>query len=510
MSSPASVLIGSQSEPAPLPALHLVQARVTGYVHSEALTELAETVYFGLRRLNLRVFYREPPDRPVRLIVFGAHLLNEQQLEALPRDAIVYNSEQVEPESQWIRGAYLRALTQRVVWDYSDENVRRLRQLGAQLVRHVPLGYVPELVRIAPLPEDIDVLFYGSVNRRRQKILEALRERGLNVVTLFGCYGEERDRAIARAKVVLNVHFYTAKIFEIVRVAYLLSNSKTVVAECGPDTHLDPHLRDAMRCVPYEGLVAACVELAGNPGKRAELAERGRRIFAQRSEESILAAALGLTSPQSTPAEESIAERAQTPPAILHLGCGGDLRADCLNLDIDPACRPDAVCDLSSPNLIGGSLVTTRFGRVTLREEMFDSAIAGGIFEGIRDLPTATRNTLRLLRAGGVLEIVVPCDLSHGASQNPRRLRAFNERSWIYYADWHRRFGWLEARFDVVLIELRMSPLGLQLQAAGRTAEEILRTPRAVAGLRLRLRKRYLQESERREALRRQTPAGPP
>jgi hypothetical protein len=49
-----------------------------------------------------------------------------------------------------------------------------------------------------------------------------------------------------------------------------------------------------------------------------------------------------------------------------------------------------------------------------------------------------------------------------------------------------------------------MSPWGLELQRSGRSIEEILRTPRAVDALRVRLRKRYLQESERREAIRRQ------
>lgn len=504
MSSTASVLVESRSERAPLPALHVLQVRPPGYVHSEALTEFAEAVYFGLRRLHLRVFYREPPGCAVRLIVLGAHLLNEQQLDALSSDAIIYNSEQVEPESQWIRGAYLRALTRRVVWDYSAENVRRLRELGAQSVRHVPLGYVPELVRIAPLAEDIDVLFYGSVNPRRQKVLDALRERGLKVATLFGCYGEERDRAIARAKVVLSVHFYPAKIFEIVRVAYLLTNSKAVVAECGPDTHLDAQLREALCGVAYDGLVEACVELVSNAGKRTELAERARRMFAQQPEENILAAALGVTDPEAAPVPVGSARLGQPFPATVHLGCGADPRPDCLNLDIDPACRPDAVCDLSSASLIGASLETTRFGTVTLREEMFEAAIAHQVLEEIRDLPTAMSNVLRLLKAGGVLDIVVPYDLSHGAWQSPRHVRAFNERSWLYYTDWHWHLGWLEARFDVLRLELRMSAFGLELQRTGRSIEEILRTPRAVEALQVRLRKRYLQESERREAMRRQ------
>jgi hypothetical protein len=64
---------------------------------------------------------------------------------------------------------------------------------------------------------------------------------------LAGVYREERDRLIARAKVVLNMHYYDARVFEIVRVSYLLSNEKAVVAECGATTTIEPDIRDAVR-----------------------------------------------------------------------------------------------------------------------------------------------------------------------------------------------------------------------------------------------------------------------
>lgn len=503
MSTTASVAESPFRASAPLPAVHVLQVRPPGYAHADALTEFAEGVYYGLRRLGVRAFYRDAPDCPARAIVFGAHLLDERALEALPADAIIYNSEQVDATSPWLTGPYFRALARRDVWDYSAENVRRLEALGARGARHVPLGYVPELVRIAPAAEETDVLFYGSLNPRRQQIIDALRARGLKVTVLFGCYGEERDRAIARARIVLIVHFYPAKIFEVVRAAYLLSNAKAVVAECGPDTSLDADLGEALCGVPYDGLVDACVELAGDPARRGALAERGQRIFARRREEDILAAALGLTAPAA--AERAAAAQGARPlPATLLVGSGKDYRPECFNVDIDPAWGPDAVCDVSAPTLVGSSLETARFGTVVLREESFELAIAHDVLEHIRDLPTAMTNVLRLLRPGGVFEVLVPYDLSHGAWQDPTHVRAFNERSWLYYTDWHWYLGWKEARFDVVVLSLQMSPLGTELQRAGKGAEEILRTPRAVDALLVRLRKRYLQESERREALRRQ------
>ena len=396
------------------------------------------------------------------------------------------------------------------MWDYSAENARRLTALGAPSVSYVPLGFVPELLRIPAQGEDIDVLFYGSGNPRRHKILEALRARGLRVVALFGAYGEERDRAIARAKVVLNMHFYEAKIFEIVRVAYLLTNGKAVVAEAGPDTDIEADLRETVCGVPYDGLVDACVELVRDEARRAALGERARRVFARRREEDILAGALGVERIRAAShGGASFGTRSppavtRTMPAALHLGSGKDYRADCFNLDINPAWGPDAVCDISSPTLIGSMLETSRFGTLTLREETFEVAIANDVLEHLRDLPTAMTNTLRLLKAGGVFEILVPYDLGHGAWQDPTHVRAFNERSWLYYTDWHWYLGWVEARFDLVSLQVQLSPFGIELQRGGRGTEELLRTPRAVDALQVRLRKRYLQPSERLEALRRQ------
>jgi SAM-dependent methyltransferase len=509
--STTAPLVHNDSDALPVgdAALQVLQIRPPDYVHAEALTELAETVYFGLRRLGIKAFYRDVPDRPARQIVLGAHLLNEHGLNALPPDAIIYNSEQVDRDSPWLQGPYLRALKKRRVWDYNAENAQRLRALGAQSVRYVPVGYVPELQRIPRLPEEADVLFYGSVNERRQKILDALRARGLKLLALFGSYGEARDRAIASAKVVLNMHFYEARIFEIVRAAYLLTNGKAVVAELDPDTKAEADVRDAVYGVSYDRLVDACVELVNDPARREALGERARRVFARRREEDILSSALELGETDAASAPLGPRATAGTPsaralPAILHLGSGKDYREDCFNVDVNPAWGPDAVCDISSPGLIGSTLETARFGNVTLVENSFDVAIANDVLEHISDLSTAMTNALRLLKAGGVFEILVPYDLSHGAWQDPTHVRAFNERSWVYYTDWHWYLGWVEARFDLLSINLRASPFGTELQRAGRSIEELLRTPRAVEHLEVRLRKRYLQESERLEALSRQ------
>ena len=178
-------------------------------------------------------------------MLLGAHLLTANDAALVPSSAVIYNLEQVQLSSGWCSPDYLGLLKRCQVWDYAKRNIASLGKLAlARPAVHVPIGYVPQLTRIPRNPvQDIDVLFYGSVNERRARVLDQLRSRGINTQAVFGVYGAARDSLIARAKVVLNLHFYEASIFEIVRVSYLLANRKAVVAECHDGTEIDRHAR---------------------------------------------------------------------------------------------------------------------------------------------------------------------------------------------------------------------------------------------------------------------------
>ncbi len=187
----------------------------------EGYREVAETVQFGLRRLGYEAVLSEDLARHDHVnIIFGGHMIREEALAQLPARTIFYNLEQV-PANLTDLKVHLRGGFP--VWDYSLRNLAALRRLGATRALHVPIGYVPEMNRIQPaVPQDVDVLFYGGLAPRRTKIIEALRAAGMKVEALEGVYGAMRDRSIARAKVVLNLHALPTAIFEIVRVSYLL------------------------------------------------------------------------------------------------------------------------------------------------------------------------------------------------------------------------------------------------------------------------------------------------
>lgn len=476
-----------------------------GYVHSEGLREVAEVVHYGLLASGYDSILSTRLDEPGRRsILLGAHLLSRFKLERPRPGSILYNLEQIDPESGWIGDGYLALLRGYAVWDYSQHNIARLRQRGVRNLHHVPLGWTPEIGRIAPAAvQDIDVLFYGSVNERRARLLRALQARQVSVKHVFGVYGKERDALIARAKIVLNLHYYESKIFEIVRVSYLLSNGVCVLSEEGSDP-MEKEFAGALRFAPYDGLADACLQLLSDEAARKELGARGRALMQSRPEGEFLKMALEAeavrgVSPEDRPEDDGKDKGtlASPLPGALNIGSGKDWKAEALNLDIQPAWNPDAVYDLNQPLPAGGvELRTERFGTVRLTENHFDIIYAFDVLEHLAGLSAAMSTCLAWLKIGGVLRVNAPYDLSWGAWQDPTHVRAFNERSWLYYTDWYWYLGWDRWRFDLVSLQYMLSPIGKKLHQQGASIEDLTRTPRAVDSMLVDLRKRPLTQAE--------------
>jgi tetratricopeptide (TPR) repeat protein len=258
-----------------------------------AFREVAEGLHYALLALGHDSVLTHRLDLHDRhTIVLGANHLIHYGLE-VPKNPIFYNLEQLGHDSPWMAmPGFVNLFRRYPTWDYSLANIEYLATLGLPRPTHVPIGYVPELTRIAPAAEDIDVLFYGVLNKRRYTVLRELHDRGLRVKWLVGVLGASRDAWIARSKIVLNVHYWDAKIFEIARVSFLLANRRVVVSERGGDPGLERELESGVAFADYDGLVDRCVELLGDEGARRALAERGYQVFSGRDQAAILQRAL--------------------------------------------------------------------------------------------------------------------------------------------------------------------------------------------------------------------------
>ncbi len=469
---------------------HVSIVRPEGYLHSECFREVAEGLVSAFRSLGHEAAMGDSTlDAKATNLVLGAHLLSEAEAFAVPPSTIFYNLEQL--GGAVLPDWYLRLAAKYRIWDYSPLNLARWREVECvEPPVLLEIGFVPELRRIPVAPvQDIDVLFYGSHNERRLKVLRGLEAAGVRVHSVFGVYGAERDALIARARIVLNLHAYATEVFEVVRVSYLVTNAKAVVSEASPDVG---ELAQGVAVFGYEDLVAGCVGLLGDDAARRELELKGERIFARRSQAELLRPVLaGLSDPPVALGGQMQAKR----PRKLNLGSGKDWREDCLNIDVNDYWKPDAVLDISAalPALL--EVQTERFGGFAIEPGCFDEILANDVLEHIPNLTAAMTAALRLLSVGGVFRIQVPYDLAWGAWQDPTHVRAFNERSWLYYTEWFWYLGWTEARFTVQNLEFVLSPIGERLKNTC-SGEDLVRSPRAVDSMRVTLRKQLLTAQE--------------
>lgn len=218
-------------------------------------------------------------------VVIGAHLLQDPKMLLEEPNTVVYNFEQFDTKSGWFNSDYVSLLKSKPYWDYSTANIAAMKKAYPEAqATHVPFAYAPVLdysyVRrdvFRVKPKGIDVLFFGSMNDRRAKVIGQLTDMGLNVQAVFGVYGPELSVLIHRSKVVLNMHYYESSVFEAVRVLPLLASRIPVVSEQSVDDADYGYLKPpfGIQCTTYESLASTCKVLVDDSDARALLADTG-------------------------------------------------------------------------------------------------------------------------------------------------------------------------------------------------------------------------------------------
>ena len=253
------------------------------YPHSDAFWELAELLTYSLRDLeNDVVMCISEIFADRQNILFGAHLLTDFDL---PPSTIIFNTEQLSNGSEkWVQ-RIIDLGKKYIIVDYDDNNIKFLQQNGCKKVHKFQIGFHEKLNRIPHRKhKDIDVLFYGSAKERRRNLLNEISNSGLKVKHLFGVYGAQRDEYISRAKIVLNCHHFEAKIFEIVRVHYLVNNNIPVVSELHPATKIEPFWSSIINGVQFENIAAECKRLSNDESIRKQSSEFAFNKFQEKSQ----------------------------------------------------------------------------------------------------------------------------------------------------------------------------------------------------------------------------------
>jgi acetyltransferase-like isoleucine patch superfamily enzyme len=387
------------------------------YSHSQAFLEVAESFHYGLIALGHDSILTTGVSQDRLHIVFGAILLPSYPLE-LPSNSIIYNLEQLSSDSPWLTPEMLDIFRSFTMWDYSQLNIERFALLGLTNIQHVPIGYISQLSRIEQRPienQDIEVLFYGSMNERRLNIINQLQTVGVKVHTAFDTYGIERDQLIARSKVILNVHFYPAQVFEIVRVSYLLANKKFVISEDAQDSTEVDYFRPGVVFTSYENLVETCVDYLRKPEERLAIAAKGLQLMQQRDQSVYLKLAL---SQLGYSEENSIPESLR-----VDLGCSSRKKPGYLGVDICPAPNVDLVADLTQ--------------QFPFLESSVDELRAYDVIEHLPDRIHTMNEIWRVCKPNALVEIFVPSSDGRGAFQDPTHVSFWNLNSFYYFSVGH-------------------------------------------------------------------------
>jgi hypothetical protein len=207
------------------------------FIHSLALKEAADYVHATLGSCGYS------SNRSVNTvsedafnILFCAHLLDGEQILKIPPDSIIFNSEQLEDDSErrHYSVAYRELLDRMFVWDYSFRNLPLIPHDGKSII---PFLHCESLKRSnIPRRHGTSLLFYGRITPRRVSILQDLERNGIPVQIMFGKYDRERDVEMLRARAVLNLHKNDeTEAFEPIRCFCPLINEVPVISESASD-----------------------------------------------------------------------------------------------------------------------------------------------------------------------------------------------------------------------------------------------------------------------------------
>ena len=151
-------------------------------------------------------------DKSNNVIICGAHDFSRtQSIDFYKKKfdkVIVFNQEPLTAtQRQFMHKGYFAWLKQAdEVWDYDEQNIEVLKLIRPDVKLHILKPYKDWSV-YKPVAKDIDILFYGTMNEHRAKILNALKKK-YNVASIQTWDGRILDSYIMRSKILLNLHFY--------------------------------------------------------------------------------------------------------------------------------------------------------------------------------------------------------------------------------------------------------------------------------------------------------------
>ena len=147
------------------------------------------------------------------VIICGAHDLSRTQsidnYKKKYNKVIVFNQEPLTAtQRQFMHRNYFTWLKLAdEVWDYDEQNIAVLKSFRPDIKLHILKAYKQWPI---DSKKDIDILFYGSLNEHRIKLLNHLKKKYkvYEVLDIYSKDAQRLDELILRNKILLNIHYY--------------------------------------------------------------------------------------------------------------------------------------------------------------------------------------------------------------------------------------------------------------------------------------------------------------
>ena len=190
------------------------------------------------------------------------------RIKAESKKLIIFQLEQISNHLYNMNCNWLNILFEaHEIWDYNETNKERLIAEGLNVSKIVKFSFTKSLNKIIHKEnKDIDVLFYGSLNQKRNEILNELG-KVCNLAIVNNAFANDLDEFISRSKIVLNIHYYEMDVQEQVRIFYLLCNKCCVVSEFNTINNFDDFIFNVKR----EEIIETILSLLKNDNYKAQM-----------------------------------------------------------------------------------------------------------------------------------------------------------------------------------------------------------------------------------------------
>lgn len=161
-----------------------------------------------------------------------------QHTNILPKYYIVFQVEQMHCAKLTEKVNYKKAIQDAIqCWDYNTKN-QSYYTTKCAIWMPIPVIFHNNPFTITSLRNEtdtIDVLFYGSINKRRHIIMKYLtrimRPIGIRVKIITKLYNNDLYTWIRRSKIVLNLGFYPNTLLATYRLNEILSHQRAIITE---------------------------------------------------------------------------------------------------------------------------------------------------------------------------------------------------------------------------------------------------------------------------------------